>query len=76
MATTASIRQMIDVWRDVLGDQEIAPDDDFFDLGGNSILAVRLIPLIEESFGAEATIMMLFDNPTPRSLAEAVTAAV
>lgn len=61
-ALTRLFAQVLDV-----GD--VGPDDAFFDLGGTSLLAVRLVALVREEFGAELTIGSLFESPTPAALA-------
>jgi acyl carrier protein len=70
----ASIDAMIGLWRQVLRTDDITEEDDFFDLGGNSILAVRLLPLIKEHFGVEGTISLILDYPTPRELVDVLSA--
>jgi acyl carrier protein len=67
---------LIDLWQEALGVDAVDADDDFFDLGGNSIAAIRLIPLIAERLGVEPGVTDIFENPTPRSLAYALAAPV
>jgi phthiocerol/phenolphthiocerol synthesis type-I polyketide synthase E len=64
------------LWCDALRRPEvdITVDDDFFELGGNSIIAIRLVPLIRDIFGVEPHISVIFDHPTPRQLATALAA--
>ncbi|WP_018546486.1 non-ribosomal peptide synthetase [Streptomyces sp. LaPpAH-108] len=54
---------------EVLEVAKTGPDDSFFDLGGTSLLAVRLVGRIREELGAELTIGSLFESPTPAALA-------
>lgn len=60
------------MWESLLGVEKVNPDDDFFEVGGNSITAVRLVPLISSRFGVEPDIGVIFDHPTPADLADAL----
>lgn len=58
----------------VLGIKDVGIDDNFFDLGGHSLLGVKLVNSIQEVLKAEIGIGELFGLPTVRSLARAVAA--
>lgn len=58
-----------DLWAEVLGRPAIQPEDDFFELGGDSLVAVELISRIRESFGVSTSIVALFENPTLAAMA-------
>jgi amino acid adenylation domain-containing protein len=62
-------RAVADVWRQVLGTDAVGPDDNFFDLGGNSLLLIRLAGALQERFGSPVTAVELFRFPTVRALA-------
>lgn len=65
-------RRMADIWRDLLGLEEVGIDDNFFDLGGHSMLAVRLMAGIENRCGTHVPLACLFQRPTIKKLAELV----
>jgi amino acid adenylation domain-containing protein len=62
-------RAVADAWREVLGTDAIGPDDNFFDLGGNSLLLIRLAARLQDRLGSTATAVDLFRFPTVRTLA-------
>jgi thioesterase domain-containing protein/aryl carrier-like protein len=56
-------------WRELLGVEEVAADDDFFALGGHSLAAVRLFARIRKQFAVDLPLATLFQAPTLRALA-------
>lgn len=57
------------IFRELLGSSSIGPDDDFFQFGGHSLLAARLIQRIESRLGVRVQVRSLFIHPTARGLA-------
>jgi phthiocerol/phenolphthiocerol synthesis type-I polyketide synthase E len=57
---------------DVLGMREVGAHDDFFDLGGDSLVATRLLLSIKDSVGAELSVRDLFAAPTVTELAQRI----
>jgi len=57
------------LWAELLGVPAIGPDSHFFALGGNSLLALRLINRIQADFGVELQFGQVFETPTVRALA-------
>jgi len=55
-------RQLVRIWEDVLGTSPIGVTDNFFDLGGHSILAVRLAMQIQKQLGHSLPLSTLFEN--------------
>lgn len=63
------------VWKKVLGGNGFGVDDNFFDIGGNSLLLASVECQLRPSFAQPFTITDLFDHPTIRSLAAKLTDA-
>ncbi|MEV5687355.1 amino acid adenylation domain-containing protein [Streptomyces sp. NPDC052164] len=59
---------LLDVWQDVLG-VPVGPDDNFFDLGGNSLLAMRVGAALRRRGGSTVSMRDLYMFPTIRRLA-------
>jgi amino acid adenylation domain-containing protein len=62
-------RAIAAIWREALGVEQVGADDNFFDLGGHSLLLVRVHGRIREALGADVTVVELFQHPTVGALA-------
>ena len=69
-----ALAAMTGLWQDVLG-VTVRPDDDFFALGGTSLLAALLLTRIADRFGEEIHPEAFFNQPTARSLSARLGAA-
>jgi acyl carrier protein len=58
-------------WREVLGLQVPNPDQSFFDAGGNSLLAIRLLASLRERLDVSMELLDLFRYPTIHSFLDA-----
>lgn len=59
-------QQISQTWSQLLGVKTVAPDDNFFALGGHSLLGVKLVGALQErlGLGEELKIGDLFEHPT------------
>lgn len=66
--------EMAELWREALGVDEVGPDDDFFDLGGDSLVAIRIFARIRRRFEVDLPLPVFFEAPTPRALTARIAA--
>jgi amino acid adenylation domain-containing protein len=52
----------------LLGVTRVGRDDNFFDLGGHSLLGAQMITKVHETFGVELSLRSIFDHPTLREM--------
>jgi phthiocerol/phenolphthiocerol synthesis type-I polyketide synthase E len=64
-----TILRIQDIWCDVLHRDLIGPDDNLFDLGGNSLQTARIAMRIKRQFNIELSLRDIYSAPTPRRLA-------
>jgi amino acid adenylation domain-containing protein len=60
---------LADIWKDVLRAKRIGRDDDFFELGGDSILGIRVMTRVALKLGAQPVLATVFKYPTIREMA-------
>lgn len=71
-ASTPTEEKLVTIWEDLLNQKNIGIYDDFFSLGGHSIMAVRLMARLRDDFDKNFPIGMLFENSTIEKLAAAI----
>jgi acyl-coenzyme A synthetase/AMP-(fatty) acid ligase len=68
-------RQLVSIWRDVLRLEQVGVTDNFFDLGGHSLLLIQLHARIVSSLQIELTVLDLFRYPTIGAIAASLSEA-
>jgi amino acid adenylation domain-containing protein len=64
--------QLVNMWEKVLGINQLGINDNFFDLGGHSLIALQLFIEIERIWGKRLLLATLFESPTILELANAI----
>ena len=67
---------VVSVWQQILGFDQVGLDDSFFDLGGHSLLLIQVHRELSRRLGRHISLLALFQNPTPRTLASHLSAGV
>ena len=65
-------RTLVDIWEELLGVQNVGVEDSFFDLGGHSLIAVRLFAKVRKTYNVDFPISILFEAPTIRACASLI----
>jgi amino acid adenylation domain-containing protein len=72
---TPTERQVMEIWAAVLNTDLAGVEDDFFDVGGHSLLAAKLVARIRAAFGVALSLERLFGDPTIAGVAAQLDAA-
>ncbi|RKN05087.1 type I polyketide synthase [Streptomyces radicis] len=67
---TGTQRALAEVWSAVLGVEPVGVRDAFFDLSGNSLLALQMLAEVKSRFGVAIPTVALFEKPTVQALAD------
>jgi acyl-coenzyme A synthetase/AMP-(fatty) acid ligase/acyl carrier protein len=66
-------QQLVDIWKEVLGVEQVGIHDNFFELGGHSLMVAQVISRVFEVLQVELPVRVLFETPTVADLSVAVT---
>jgi tyrocidine synthetase-3 len=68
-------QQLVQIWREVLNVSSVSIDDNFFEIGGHSLMGMQVISRIRRSFQVEVPLKVVFEQPTIAGLAPVIEAA-
>lgn len=68
--STPTEKKLAEIWSGVLGLEKVGIEDNFFDLGGTSLLGMQLVARIQKQFGDNFQAVKLYQYPTIRTLAQ------
>src|SRR5215213_2063424 len=72
---TATEEVLTELWAEVLGIEKVGVNDDFFALGGHSLMATQLLSRVQKIFRVDLPLRRLFETPTVLGLVEALADA-
>lgn len=65
--------ELVQIWKDVLGLDKVGTTDNFFQLGGDSILIIRVLSKIKKQLGKQLEVRNLYESPTIKAIAIKLT---
>ena len=65
--------QLVAIWTELLGLEQVGIHDDFFDLGGHSLLGTRMLSRILAAFHIHVPLRSLYESPTVAAIAEIIS---
>jgi hypothetical protein len=68
--------KLAQMWIDVLGVDSVGRSDNFFDLGGDSMLATRLVLTARRAWNVEFSVRVLVDSPVLKDMADRIDVLV
>jgi polyketide synthase PksJ len=68
--TSPKEQALVNIWGELLGYQHIGIQDDFFELGGDSLLATSLIAKIRQEFHTNLSVRDIFNSPNVKNLSK------
>jgi amino acid adenylation domain-containing protein len=71
---TAVEQELSDIWRELLSFERVGASDNFFEMGGHSLLAIRMLSRVRERFAVELSLRAVFESPTIETLAARIEA--
>jgi amino acid adenylation domain-containing protein/FkbM family methyltransferase len=69
---TPTERRLAAIWSELLNVSDIVPADDFFDLGGQSLVAIKAVSRIRDEFHVDLALRSVFEHTTLAALAEVI----
>nr|ACN96039.1 non-ribosomal peptide synthetase module-related protein [Fischerella sp. MV11] len=72
---TSLEKQLVEIWADILNIKQIGIHDNFFEIGGDSLLAIQVSSRVRQAFCVELPLRRLLDSPTIAGLAKYIQIA-
>ncbi len=70
--TTNLEKEILDEWKNLLGIEKIGVNDNFFDLGGDSLIGTQLVSRMRKTFNVDIPLIAVFENATINGIANLI----
>lgn len=71
-AAVSLVQEISALWGEHLDGREVGADDDFFALGGNSLIGIKIIDRVSQDYGVELSVRAFYLAQTPARVAELI----
>jgi hypothetical protein len=71
-APVSLVRKISALWGEHLDGRPVGPDDDFFSIGGNSLIGIKIIDRVFQDYGVELSVRDFYLAQTPARVAELI----
>ncbi|ANP50054.1 acyl carrier protein [Streptomyces griseochromogenes] len=71
-ASESFVQEVSALWGEYLDSREVGADDDFFELGGNSLIGIKIIDRVAQDYGVELSVRDFYLAQTPARVAELI----
>ena len=76
LAKTSTEKELIKIWKNIFKIEEIGTNFSFFELGGDSLLAIKLLSDIKDIFNVDLNISVIYSNTTIRELGKIIDSSI
>lgn len=73
---SGELATILDIWKEVLSVENVEPNDNFFSLGGHSLMGVMMMARIRDRLGVILPVSQVFETPTPAGIAACVRSEI
>ncbi len=71
-APESLVQEVTALWGEHLGPRDVGSDDEFFSLGGNSLIGIKIIEQVSRDYGVELSVRDFYLAQTPARVAELI----
>ncbi|UXX94784.1 phosphopantetheine-binding protein [Streptomyces sp. AD2-2] len=66
------VREIAEIWAEFLDGREVGGGDSFFEIGGNSLIGIRILDRLSETYGVRLSVRDFYLAQTPARIAELI----
>lgn len=72
VAPASLVQEVSALWEEYLNGRAVGADDDFFEVGGNSLIGIKIIDRMSRDYGVELSVRAFYLAQTPARVAELI----